>query len=62
MEKEKVLEIGEAGERGVIDVGTRLSPFGVGGIGWAGAHGPFPKVFVDVRLECSGEVWMPNGY
>ena len=52
----KVLEIGEAGERAVVDVGRLLLTFDVDGIGLVKAHGPFLEVFVDVRLECSVEV------
>ena len=52
----KVLEIGEVGERAVVDVGKPLLPFDVDGIDLVKEHGPFLKVFVDVRLECSVEV------
>ena len=56
MGRAKVLEIGEAGERAVVDVGKQLLPFDVDDIGLVKDHGPFLKVFVDVRLEYSVEV------
>ena len=54
--REKVLEIGEAGERVVVDVEKQLLPFDVEGIGLVRAHGPSLKAFVDVRLGCSVEM------
>ena len=59
--KEKALGIGEVGERAVADAGKQLLPFDVDGIGLVKAHGPFLKVFVDVRPECSVEVSTANG-
>ena len=59
--KEKALGIGEVGERAVVDAGKQLLPFDVDGIGLVKAHGPFLKVFVDVRPECSVEVSTANG-